>query len=189
MIAIDRSVADVRRPRHRFRRAAQAVRLGLIALARRVIALLSRVCTWRWELRANPKVEPTDLALPIPSSAAPQAPTSYAEMFARLRHPRSKLLDLRAARVVKVSLFEHLVSAWQAPRGTVPQLGILFGYEHWIVLRNAACPSHRMRAPGLRHTALGGMAGRERFDGRRWLGGVDAVDASPPTDERRATRT
>jgi len=165
MIAIDRSVADVRRSRQRFRRAAQAVRLGLIALARRVIAPLARVCTWRGELCA--KVEPTDLALPVPSSAAPPSAdemdcaanlarrlqraavdvvevgpdfdeSGYAEMFARLQNPRSKLLDLRAVRVVKLSLFEHLVSTWQAPYGTVPQLGILFGYEHWIVLRNVA---------------------------------------------------
>jgi len=50
--------------------------------------------------------------------------------------PRSKLLDLRAAKVVKLDLFEHLAHAWQAPRGTVPRLGILLDYESWAMRCN-----------------------------------------------------
>jgi hypothetical protein len=52
--------------------------------------------------------------------------------------PHSKLLDLRAAKVVKLELFEQLAAAWKAPAGTVPRLGIVLGYEHWAVLRNVA---------------------------------------------------
>lgn len=52
--------------------------------------------------------------------------------------PRSKLLDLRAAKVIKLELFERLAAAWTAPAGTVPRLGIVLGYEHWAVLRNVA---------------------------------------------------
>jgi len=62
-----------------------------------------------------------------------------ATVLARLQlGPRSKLLDLRAARLVKVGLFERLASAWQAPRGTVARLGVLLDYERWIILRNVA---------------------------------------------------
>jgi len=62
-----------------------------------------------------------------------------AAILARLQlGPRSKLLDLRAARLVKVALFERLASAWQAPRGTVARLGVLLDYERWIILRNVA---------------------------------------------------
>lgn len=63
----------------------------------------------------------------------------YATVFARLqRGPFSKLLDLRAAKLITLDLFEHLARAWRAPPGTVRRLGILLGYEGWAVLHQEA---------------------------------------------------
>jgi hypothetical protein len=63
----------------------------------------------------------------------------YATVFARLqRGPLSKLLDLRAAELITLDLFEHLARAWKAPPGTVPRLGILLGYDGWAVLHQVA---------------------------------------------------
>jgi hypothetical protein len=60
------------------------------------------------------------------------------------RGHRSKLLDLRAARGIKLGLFDGLARDWRAPRGTVLRLGILLGFEQWAVLRNVA--ARRLRA-------------------------------------------
>jgi tetratricopeptide (TPR) repeat protein len=63
----------------------------------------------------------------------------YPTVFARLQlGPRSKLLDLRAATMIKLDLFEGLADAWKARPGTVPRLGVLLDYERWAVLRDAA---------------------------------------------------
>jgi hypothetical protein len=64
------------------------------------------------------------------------------------RAPGSKLLDLRAVRAIKIRLFERLASDWKAPRGTVPRLGIVLGFEEWTVLRHVA--ERRLRPLGSR---------------------------------------
>jgi hypothetical protein len=51
--------------------------------------------------------------------------------------PRCKVLDLRAARALRIDLFERLAAAWQVPPGTVPKLAIVLGYESWAVLHDA----------------------------------------------------
>jgi tetratricopeptide (TPR) repeat protein len=63
----------------------------------------------------------------------------YAQLFALLQlGPLAKLLDLRAATVIQLDLFERLAAAWTARPGTVGRLGILLGYESWVVFRNVA---------------------------------------------------
>lgn len=63
----------------------------------------------------------------------------YDAVIAHLqRGSRSKLLDLRAARRLKLGLFDRLARDWKAPRGRVDRLAILLGFEHWTVLRNVA---------------------------------------------------
>ena len=52
--------------------------------------------------------------------------------------PRSKLLDLRLVKQVKMDLFERLADAWCVAPGTVPRLAIVLGYESWVVFRHVA---------------------------------------------------
>jgi len=166
MTTIERSATDMS-PYESLRRAARAVRHGLVALARIVVASLvrARICR-RGQNRANS--EPVDLPASFTSSVA--SPSSVRaihspSLVARLRAvgvdvvevepslgehldaavlarlqlgPQPKLLDLRDVRVVKVALFERFASAWQAPHGAVTRLGLLLDYERYIILRNVA---------------------------------------------------
>jgi tetratricopeptide (TPR) repeat protein len=54
------------------------------------------------------------------------------------RGPRSKVLDLRPARALKLGLFRRLADDWTAPGGTVSHVGIVLGFEQWTVLHNVA---------------------------------------------------
>lgn len=63
----------------------------------------------------------------------------YAQLFALLQlGPLAKLLDLRAATAIQLDLFDRLAAAWTVGPGTVGRLGILLGYESWVVFRNVA---------------------------------------------------
>ena len=63
----------------------------------------------------------------------------YPALFERLQlGPRCKVLDLRAARVLRVDLFERLAGAWHASPVTIPKLAIVLGYESWAVLHKVA---------------------------------------------------
>jgi len=63
----------------------------------------------------------------------------YHSAFAQLQcGPRSKLWDLRAVQTIQLDLFERLADAWKVGREAVPRLGILLGYEHWIVFHVVA---------------------------------------------------
>lgn len=154
MIAAGRAPARVARPNSGLWRAMRALGVAVAALAR--ISLR--------RLRSGTAAVPDAAAPPLALRSGPPASRTsgfsdqlaredvevvevdpefseqlYATVFERLQlGPRSKLLDLRAARVIPPALFECLASAWQAPRGTVPRLGVLLDYERWIVLRNVA---------------------------------------------------
>jgi tetratricopeptide (TPR) repeat protein len=57
----------------------------------------------------------------------------YQAAFAELQcGPRSKLLDLRGVRTVQFGQFGRLADAWKVGGETIPRLGIVLGYEHWV---------------------------------------------------------
>lgn len=165
MIAGDRASARHAQPAHRLGRIARALGLAVAGLVRTVLAPLVRARTVVGaEVVPGAEVAPGVAARPVAFQGGTAAKHArelsdllalaevevvevepefgeplYATVFERLqRGPGSKLLDLRSMRVVKVTLFERMASAWQAARGTVPRLGILLDYERWIVLRNVA---------------------------------------------------
>lgn len=160
MIAAGQAPARVARPIPQLRRAMQALGLAVAALARIVFGALIRLPLRPRRPRPG-TAAPQDITAPSSGPRASRTSRSSdrlapagvevievdpefseqlcAMVFERLQlGPRSKLLDLRAARVIPPVLFERLASAWQAPRGTVSRLGVLLDYERWIVLRNVA---------------------------------------------------
>jgi tetratricopeptide (TPR) repeat protein len=163
-----RSPAEPPPPVHRLQRAARALRRPFSALVGLLVAPLARAWTWRSRPVAYVDVEPTGslqegaptaptvCGRPMersPGFADPRALADvevievaaefseplYAPVLDQLQLGRgSKLLDLRAARALKIGLFDRLASDWRAPRGTVPRLGIVLGFEQWTVLRHVA---------------------------------------------------
>ena len=63
----------------------------------------------------------------------------YSAVFELLQlGPRCKVLDLRAARVLRIDLFERLAAAWRVSPASIPKLAIVLGYESWAVLHKVA---------------------------------------------------
>jgi hypothetical protein len=164
MIAPGRVPAPVARPSSRIWRAMRALGRAIAALARVVIAPLIPLPLRSRRPRSGTSAPP-DAAAPrvVPPCGPAAVRTSqfpgqltlaeveivevepdfserlYATVFELLQlGPRSKLLDLRAARVIPPALFECLATAWRVPPDIVPRLGILLDYERWTVLRNVA---------------------------------------------------
>jgi hypothetical protein len=48
--------------------------------------------------------------------------------------PKSKLLDLSAASIIRSDVFKTLVNEWTAPPGSVPRLGVLLSFVGWAML-------------------------------------------------------
>lgn len=164
MIAAGRASAQMARPSSAFWRAMRALGHAVAALVRVVIAPLIRVPLWSRTPRSGTAVPPDVAAPPATPPSGPPTPRAsrfsdqltlaevevvevepdfseplYATVFELLQlGPRSKLFDLRAARVIPPALFERLASAWRVRRDTVPRLGIVLDYERWTVLRNVA---------------------------------------------------
>lgn len=164
----DRVPAEPVQPRQRLRRAARALRRPFTALIALVIAPLAAAWTRRSRPIVDVVLAPADSLPPaapdptFPSRTRPETArrtadritlaevevievepdfreAQYATVLGQLqRGPGSKLLDLRAARAIKIGLFEHLTRDWTAPRGRVLRLGIVLGFEEWTVLRNVA---------------------------------------------------
>lgn len=159
------SPAEPSPPVHRLRRAARALGRQVAALVGFAIAPLARAWTWRRRPVESVDVDPIGSPRPVapPAGGLPVERSSgftdpraladveviaveaefseplYAPLLARLQlGGGSKLLDLRAARVIKIGLFDRLAGDWQAPRGAVPRLGVMLGFEQWTVLRNVA---------------------------------------------------
>jgi tetratricopeptide (TPR) repeat protein len=159
--------------RHRLRRAARTLRRPFMALISLVLAPLTSARIRRSRPVVDLAIAPADslprvaVAATIPGwTGAETARRSvdrlvlaevevievdaafseprYATVLDQLqRSPGAKLLDLRAAPAIKIGLFDRLARDWTAPRGTVPRLGILLGFEEWTVLRHVA--ARRMR--------------------------------------------
>ncbi len=163
-----RASAEPVQPRHRLRRVARTLRRPFTALVGLVLAPLAAAWTRRSRPVADVEIAPAGSLPAVAPDATPpsgiRAETArriadrlvlaevevievepefsearYTAVFDQLqRGAGSKLLDLRAARAIKVGLFERLASDWKAPRGTVPCLGIVLGFEEWTVLRHVA---------------------------------------------------
>jgi tetratricopeptide (TPR) repeat protein len=94
----------------------------------------------------------------------------YDRVIARLqRARRSALLDLGPAPGIKLGLFDRLVHHWQAPRGAVPRLGILLGFEQWTVLRTVV--ARRLSALADRDVAIEIGYSQQSDSLRDWVGG------------------
>jgi hypothetical protein len=174
--------AEPSRPVHRLRRAGRALGRRFGALVGLLIAPLARTWPQRRKLVGCVDVEPVGLprlggpvvpsgdGLPTdrsPGIGSPRALADvevievpaefneplYASVLAQLQLNRgSKLLDLRAARVIPIGLFDRMARDWQAPRGAVPRLGIMLGFEQWTVLHNVA--ARRLRPLDERGVAI-----------------------------------
>lgn len=166
MILRDRAPAEPPQPRHRLRFAARMLRRPFTALVGLVLAPLAAAWTRRSRSVADVAIAPAGSLRPVAPDTTPpsgiRAATArriadrivlagvevievdaefsepqYATVLDQFqRGPGSKLLDLRAARAIKVGLFERLASDWKAPRGAVSHLGIVLGFEEWTVLRH-----------------------------------------------------
>jgi tetratricopeptide (TPR) repeat protein len=72
----------------------------------------------------------------------------YAEVFGMLQvPPRSKLLDLTPAQVVRADVFARLADAWTGRPGTVPRLAILLPFDRWVAYRDLALVHLRQLGP------------------------------------------
>ena len=103
-----------------------------------------------WAIRVEPEFRPRD----------------YASTFAALQLPWSaKLFDLTHARLISADLFEQLATAWTAPMGVVPRLGILLSFERWVALRETV-------EAALRPLAAHGVRVGVFYDEQAWGGGL-----------------
>jgi tetratricopeptide (TPR) repeat protein len=66
-------------------------------------------------------------------------PHVYAIAFGALQRPlQSKLFDLTRAKDLDADVFERLATAWAAPPGSVPRLGIVLPFARWVMVRDRA---------------------------------------------------
>ncbi|MEO7733981.1 MAG: hypothetical protein ABIY55_23660, partial [Kofleriaceae bacterium] len=82
-----------------------------------------------------------DRVVTVPSAiAVPQTfcERDYDALLQALSSPGPKLLDLSAARSIRLDLFTALASRWTPNPELVPRLAIVLRFEHWAVLRETA---------------------------------------------------